>query len=76
MGALITICDRLWQADGDHILKPFAIANMSQRIWEPEATQRLRQLLSISQEIALRKITSDRYGRTVAEAYRDGKSVG
>ncbi|WP_233501898.1 hypothetical protein [Acaryochloris thomasi] len=37
------------------------------------ATQRLKQLHPIGQTIALREITGDRYGRTVAEA---GESVG
>ena len=33
-------------------------------------------MLPNGQAIALREITTDRYGRTVAEAYANGKSVG
>ena len=42
----------------------------------PEAGQRLKTLLPIGKTIELREIDVDRYGRTVAEIYSGGKSVG
>ncbi|ABW32030.1 thermonuclease family protein [Acaryochloris marina] len=42
----------------------------------PEAGQRLKALLPSGADIELRKITTDQYGRTVAEIYSEGKSVG
>lgn len=42
----------------------------------PEAGQRLQQLLPSGQAVAVRAIEQDRYGRTVAEVYRNGQSVG
>lgn len=42
----------------------------------PEAAQRLRSLLPSGITIELREITTDQYGRTVAEIYSEGKSVG
>lgn len=42
----------------------------------PEAGQRLQQILPSGQTVAVRAIEQDRYGRTVAEVYRNGQSVG
>lgn len=42
----------------------------------PEAGQRLKSLLPSGADIELREITTDQYGRTVAEIYSGGKSVG
>jgi micrococcal nuclease len=42
----------------------------------PEATLRLRQLLSTGQPVEVRAIERDRYDRTVAEIYSGGQSVG
>ena len=42
----------------------------------PEAGQRLKSLLPSGVTIELREITTDQYGRTVAEIYSEGKSVG
>ncbi len=55
---------------------PCVDAPESQQAWGPEATQRLRQLLPTGKTIALRETTTDRYGRTIAEAYINGQSVG
>lgn len=40
-----------------------------------EATQRLKELLPMGTRVALRSIDVDRYGRQVAEIYRDGRSI-
>lgn len=42
----------------------------------PEASQRLKALLPSGAAIELREINTDQYGRTVAEIYSEGKSVG
>ncbi|MGB3199690.1 MAG: thermonuclease family protein [Nodosilinea sp.] len=42
----------------------------------PEASLRLRQLLSTGQPVEVRAIERDRYDRTVAEVYSGGQSVG
>ncbi len=42
----------------------------------PEASLRLRQLLSTGQRVEVRAIERDRYDRTVAEIYSGGQSVG
>lgn len=42
----------------------------------PEAGQRLKALLPSGTTIELREITTDQYGRTVAEIYSEGKSIG
>lgn len=42
----------------------------------PEASLRLRQLLSTGQPVEVRAIERDRYDRTVAEIYSGGQSVG
>ncbi len=42
----------------------------------PEASLRLRQLLSTGQPVQVRAIERDRYDRTVAEIYSGGQSVG
>lgn len=42
----------------------------------PEAGQRLKALLPSGATIELREIDTDQYGRTVAEVYSEGKSVG
>ncbi len=48
----------------------------SNQAFGPEATLRLRQLLSTGQPVEVRAIERDRYGRTVAEIYSGGQSVG
>ncbi|MBD2113765.1 MULTISPECIES: thermonuclease family protein [Cyanophyceae] len=48
----------------------------SSQAFGPEATLRLRQLLSTGQMVEVRAIERDRYGRTVAEIYSGGQSVG
>lgn len=48
----------------------------SSQAFGPEATLRLRQLLSTGQPVEVRAIERDRYGRTVAEIYSGGQSVG
>lgn len=40
-----------------------------------EATQQLKAFLPVGESVSLRPIDHDRYGRLVAEVYRDGKSV-
>lgn len=47
----------------------------AQTPYGPQASNRLKELLPVGQSITLRKIDTDRYGRTVAEVYRGGKSV-
>ena len=42
----------------------------------PEASQRLKALLPSGKTVDLREIDIDRYGRTVAEIYSEGKSIG
>lgn len=42
----------------------------------PEASQRLKALLPNGADIELRVIDIDQYGRTVAEIYNKGKSIG
>lgn len=42
----------------------------------PEASQRLKMLLSRGTTIELREIDVDQYGRTVGEVYSKGQSVG
>lgn len=48
----------------------------SNQEYGPEASQRLKALLPSGATIELREIDIDRYGRTVAEIYSEGKSVG
>ena len=48
----------------------------SNQSFGPEATLRLRQLLSTGQPVEVRAIERDRYDRTVAEIYSGGQSVG
>jgi micrococcal nuclease len=48
----------------------------SSQAFGPEATLRLRQLLSTGQSVDVRAIERDRYGRTVAEIYSGGQSIG
>lgn len=40
-----------------------------------EATQRLKKFLPVGSGITLRPIERDRYGRLVAEVYRNGRSI-
>lgn len=47
----------------------------AQTPWGKEASDRLKQLLQRDDRIELRVETTDRYGRTVAEIFEDGKSV-
>lgn len=48
----------------------------SSQAFGPEATLRLRQLLSTGQPVEVRAVERDRYDRTVAEIYSGGQSVG
>lgn len=48
----------------------------SSQAFGPEATLRLRQIVSTGQPVEVRAIERDRYGRTVAEIYSGGQSVG
>ncbi|WP_348236232.1 thermonuclease family protein [Leptolyngbya subtilissima] len=48
----------------------------SSQAFGPEATLRLRQVISTGQPVEVRAIERDRYGRTVAEIYSGGESVG
>uniref|UniRef100_A0A832H3K6 Thermonuclease family protein n=1 Tax=Oscillatoriales cyanobacterium SpSt-402 TaxID=2282168 RepID=A0A832H3K6_9CYAN len=47
----------------------------SQRPWGQMASDRLKQLLPKGQTVTLREIDRDRYGRTVAEVFTNGRSV-
>ena len=40
-----------------------------------EATNYLKQLIPVGTEVGLRTVTTDQYGRTVGEIYRNGNSV-
>jgi endonuclease YncB( thermonuclease family) len=48
---------------------------MSQGIYGPQASQRLKQLLPIGQVVSLKIGDTDRYGRKVAEVTRNGLNV-
>ncbi|MGG6239196.1 thermonuclease family protein [Nodosilinea sp. AN01ver1] len=48
----------------------------SSQAFGPEASLRLRQLLSTGRPVEVRAIERDRYDRTVAEIYSGGQSVG
>lgn len=48
---------------------------MAQSPYGPAARQRLQQLAPIGSTVTLREQTTDRYGRTVAEVFRDGGSL-
>ncbi len=48
---------------------------LAQKPYGANATSQLKQLLPVGQEIALRTVDRDRYGRTVAEVYTGGQSV-
>lgn len=47
----------------------------SQRPWGTTAANHLKQLLPKGQTVQLRQIDRDRYGRTVAEVFINGRSV-
>lgn len=47
----------------------------AQRPYGSAARQRLQQLAPIGSSVTLRVQTKDRYGRTVAEVFRDGRSI-
>ena len=47
----------------------------AQRPYGPASRQLLQQLLPLGSNVSLRIQTRDRYGRTVAEVFRDGRSV-
>jgi endonuclease YncB( thermonuclease family) len=47
----------------------------AQRPYGAASRQLLQQLLPLGSTVSLRIQTKDRYGRTVAEVYRDGRSV-
>ena len=46
-----------------------------QQPWGQLASARLKELLPVGQPVQLRVVDKDRYGRTVAEVYRNGRSV-
>jgi micrococcal nuclease len=46
------------------------------QVFGPEASQRLRQLLTPGQRVTVRAVERDRYDRTVAEIYSNGQSIG
>lgn len=48
----------------------------SNQAFGPEAGARLAQLLPTSTTVTVREVDVDRYGRTVAEVYKNGQSVG
>lgn len=48
---------------------------MAQRPYGPAARQRLQQLAPIGSTVTLRTQTNDRYGRTVAEVFRNGQLI-
>lgn len=47
----------------------------AQKPYGSNATKQLKQLLPVGQEIALRTVERDRYGRLVSEVYASGQSV-
>jgi endonuclease YncB( thermonuclease family) len=47
----------------------------AQSPWGQVASERLKQLLPIGQVVQLREADRDRYGRTVAEVYVNGRSI-
>ena len=47
----------------------------SQKPWGEMATKQLKQILPIGSEVQLRKVTVDRYGRTVGEIYQSNDSI-
>lgn len=48
----------------------------SNQAFGPEAGARLAQLLPNSTTVTVREVDVDRYGRTVAEVYKNGQSIG
>ncbi|HEY9906025.1 MAG TPA: thermonuclease family protein [Thermosynechococcaceae cyanobacterium] len=48
---------------------------MSQSPYGQAAAQRLKQLLPVGQSVTLQVVERDRYGRTVAQVYRDNLSI-
>lgn len=48
---------------------------IAQRPYGPAARQRLQQLAPVGSTVTLREQTTDRYGRTVAEVFRAGRSL-
>ncbi|WP_017302486.1 thermonuclease family protein [Nodosilinea nodulosa] len=66
------------QGQGDPVTIRLACVDAPEtnQAFGPEATLRLRQLLSTGQPVEVRAIERDRYGRTVAEIYSGGQSVG
>jgi len=47
----------------------------AQRPWGQQSSNKLKQLLPIGEIVSLRVIDTDRYGRTVAEVFRNGDSI-
>ncbi|WP_019509528.1 thermonuclease family protein [Pleurocapsa sp. PCC 7319] len=47
----------------------------AQNPWGEMATKQLKQILPIGSEVQLRKVTVDKYGRTVGEIYQENKSI-
>lgn len=64
--------------DGETITVRLACidAPESNQPYGPEAGERLSELLPIDQGVTLQVVDTDRYGRTVAEVFVDGQSVG
>lgn len=61
-----TVTTRVACIDAPETAQPFG----------PQAADRLAQKLPIGTPVTLRVVDTDRYGRTVAEVYRQGQSVG
>jgi micrococcal nuclease len=55
---------------------PCVDAPESSQPYGPEASRRLAQLLPMGRAVTLRTVETDRYGRTVAEVFVGGVSVG
>lgn len=50
-------------------------AEKAQSPWGGMATAKLKELLPVGQAVELRVADTDRYGRTIAEVFKDGSSV-
>lgn len=68
---------RVRSADGERITTRLGCVDSPERLQEggKEATQQLKEFLPVEGNVTLRPIDRDRYGRLVAEVYRDSKSV-
>lgn len=66
------------QRGSDRITVRLACVDAPERAqtgWGADATQRLKQLLPVGENVTLRVVDFDRYGRTVAEIYQGNASV-